>query len=689
MNPIGIQLRVSDLLFAVQKRWKIIVSLTFLGAVFGLLLSGMSYVQSSVQTYEVSGSVLFSAVNSNGLYSSNSKMPSKNDMTLAGDLYDTVYYLMRSDRLLYKVINEEEMLGVSASDIRGGLTISRYYDTTVITISLNWDNGEEGLELWNAIISTTNTLLPQVMDVGKLTIINEPEIRTTGTKSASMKTWMILPVLGFAAGMGFSVLEVLMHPTLINVKDVETVFGLETIGIIPYDAAHFRQTHSILIKDENTASDVMQNFSAAAYIIRNRIGNKEKNHCFYVTSTVAQEGRTSVAANVAIELSDMEKHVLLIDFDYKNPMLGNLFLNNLDYNRSINALYRGEITVAEAITTLTGYLDILPMVMEHNLVGMDNTIIDMITQLKEQYEYIIIDAPPVGKESITLSFNQVANTVLFVVRYDTATIPDIQSALQKLDKSGIRILGCIVNAFQSSANVMRGTAKSKKEAIANKVAKTKKKKKKKKQQPNREQEIEMKENDKALLELTKQEKAAAEKERAEEKRTGVQLPMLSEEEGGEPVSDLMPFIVPSEEKAEPIPAEETEKPKKKRGLFGRKSDDDASRKKEKKKAEKKEKPAKTRAAKGKKKEEEEPEDKPAAEDPFESALKAAATGRKNKNVFDDLMDDNDPIQDTTSDEDMAEALLKMGLDGSWTEHEDTKKESAKPRGGKKNIFDDL
>lgn len=687
MNPIGIQLRVSDLLFAVQKRWKIIVSLTFLGAVFGLLLSGMSYVQSSVQTYEVSGSVLFTAVNSNGLYSSNSKMPSKNDMTLAGDLYDTVYYLMRSDRLLYQVINEEEMLGVSASDIRGGLSISRYYDTTVITISLNWDNGEEGLELWNAIISITNTLLPQVMDVGKLTIINEPEIRATGTKSTSMKTWMILPVLGLAAGMGFSVLEVLMHPTLINVKDVETVFGLETIGIIPYDATHFRQTHSILIKDENTASDVVQNFSAAAYIIRNRIGNKEKNHCFYVTSTVAQEGRTSVAANVAIELSDMEKHVLLIDFDYKNPMLGNLFLNNLDYNRSINALYRGEITVAEAITTLTGYLDILPMVMEHNLVGMDNTIIDMITQLKEQYEYIIIDAPPVGKESITLSFNQVANTVLFVVRYDTATIPDIQNALQKLDKSGIRILGCIVNGFQSSANVMRGTAKSKKEAIADKVAKSKKKKKKKKkQQPNREQEAEMKENDKALLTLTKQEKAA-EKPRAEEKPAAVQLPMLAEEEE-EQVADLMPFIVPSEEKSEQPPPEE-EKPKKKRGLFGRKSDDDASKKKEKKKAEKKEKPAKTRAAKGRKKAEEEPEDKPAAEDPFESALKAAATARKNKNVFDDLVDDNEPIQDTTSDEDMAEALLKMGLDGSWTEHEDTKKESTKPRGGKKNIFDDL
>ena len=685
MNPIGIQLRISDLLFAVQKRWKIIVSLTFLGAVFGLLLSGMSYVQSSVQTYEVSGSVLFTAVNSSGLYSSNSKMPSKNDMTLAGDLYDTVYYLMRSDRLLYQVINEEEMLGISASDIRGGLSISRYYDTTVITVSLNWDNGEEGLELWNAIISTTNTLLPQVMDVGKLTIINEPEIKATGTKNTSMKTWLILPVLGFAAGMGFSVLEVLMHPTLINVKDVESVFGLETIGIIPYDAAHFRQNHSILIKDENTASDVVQNFSAAAYIIRNRIGNKEKNHCFYVTSTGAQEGRTSVAANVAIELSDMEKHVLLIDFDYKNPMLGNLFLNNLDYNRSINALYRGEITVTEAITTLTGYLDILPMVMEHNLVGMDNTIIDMITQLKEQYEYIIIDAPPVGKESITLSFNQVANTVLFVVRYDSASIPDIQNALQKLDKSGIRILGCIVNAYQTSASVMKGSAKSKKQAIADRAAKAKKKKKKKKQDTP-DQKAELKENEKALLALTKQEKAKAGKESAAETGNAPAKPhLLPFDESEESVAEFKPLVIPSEEEKKAQAAEEAEeKPKKKRGLFGRKSNDAAP--KEKKKAAKKEKPAKKRKGK-----EEVPsaEESAPAEDPFESALKAAALNKKSKNVFDDLLDDGYSIQESKSDEDMAEALLQMGLDGSWAESEENKKESEKPRAGKKNIFDDL
>ena len=69
-------------------------------------------------------------------------------------------------------------------------------------------------------------------------------------------------------------------------------------------------------------------------------------------------------ANLAIQLSDLEKHVLLIDFDMKNPTLGSLFLNKVEYEHSLNALYAGNITEKEAITSLTGYLDILPTVLE-------------------------------------------------------------------------------------------------------------------------------------------------------------------------------------------------------------------------------------------------------------------------------------------------------------------------------------
>ncbi len=508
MNTIGIQLRISDLLFAVQKRWKIIVSLTLMGLVFGLLLSGMTYVQSAVQTFQIEGSFAINAVDTQGRYTSNGISPNRTDMTMATEMYDTVYYTLRSDRLLYKIINEQQMLGVSASDIRGGLSISQYGNTNIITMRLTWDQGEEGLMLWQSIVDAANELLPQILQVGRLQIFNEPQVKSISSRTSNIKTWMLLPVLGLGAGMGFAVAELLMKPTLINMKDVEGVFGLETIGIIPYDAEFFSHKKSLLVADEKSSSEVTQNFAAAAYILRNRIGFKEDCHCFYVTSTTGQEGRTTVAANLAIQLSDMERKTLLIDFDYKNPMLGSLFLNNVDYNRSLNALYRGEITVADAITTMTGYLDLLPMVMEHSLIYLDSTIIEMISQLRSKYQYIIIDAPPVGKASETLSLNQVANTVLFVMRYDTASIPEIQATLEKLDKSGIRILGCIVNGLKSTKNMLFG---GNKEENGKKTKQAAQKKKKKKKPASKSKKEEIKEQDDALHDLTSQDKAKKQK----------------------------------------------------------------------------------------------------------------------------------------------------------------------------------
>ena len=450
MGSGGIQLRIGDLLFAVQKRWKIIVTLTFLGGVFGLLLAGMSYVQASHTSYNISGSLAINTLSPDGKYLYGDDAPSQNDFHLAEEMVDSVTYIMRSVRVLEEVINRQELLGITYEDIRNGMVISAYNATQILEFTIRWTNDEEGVAIWHSIIDIANEIMPETLLIGHLTIINECTSTLVSMGGSGKNIPIVLAVLGFAAGVGFAIMELLMHPTLTNVKDIETVFGLETIGLIPRDTTYFKKKTSLLVQDDGVSSDVTQNYAAAAYILRNRLGTKEKHHCFYVTSASNGEGRSTVAANLAIQLSDMEHRTLLIDLDTRNPSIGALFLNNVDYARSLNALYRGEANQSEAITTLTGYLDILPAVLEHNAVPIDGMVMELIQKLCEDYEYVIMDAPPVGKESDTLGLNQLADTVLFVVSYDSSSIPEIQSALDKLDKSGIRVLGCIVNNVQGT-----------------------------------------------------------------------------------------------------------------------------------------------------------------------------------------------------------------------------------------------
>ena len=469
-----IRVRVSDLLFALQKRWMVIVALSLVGLTFGLILSAMTVVQSSYQSFNINGSFAITSKNMNGQYVGGYNAPNVNDFHLAEDMVDAVRYVLRSERVLNEVVNENELLGYTTAQIRNAITVTQYNSTQILEMRLTWRNAEEGLAVWRSILSHASDILPETLQLGSLEIINEPTAELIGVVGGGNNKVVLLTLLGFAAGVGFAIVELLMHPTLNNVRDVETLFGLETIGVIPRDNAYYRRKDSIMTRSDVGNSLVVQNFSAAAYILRNRLGTRDGHQCFYVTSAIAGEGKTTVAANLAIQLSDMEHKVLLIDFDTRNPNLGALFLSKVDYEHSLNALYRGDVTADEAITTLSGYLDILPSVLEHNAINVDNMLIELVEDLKKRYEYVIMDAPPVGIVSGTLSLNQVADSVLFVIGYDESSLPEIQSSLEKLDKSGTRVLGCVVNAVTSGrALSVNQTAEDYKKSISRKAAQKK------------------------------------------------------------------------------------------------------------------------------------------------------------------------------------------------------------------------
>ncbi len=473
MNSGGVQIRVSDMLFALKKRWKMIFSLTVLGLLFGIVIFAMTYVQDSVRSYEVSGSMAISTQNhSEGVYINGSQVANNNDYHLAEDMVDAVIYVLRSDVVLNQVITNQGLLGTTVEELRSGLTITQYQSTQILEMHFTWRTAEEAQSIWQAIIDAANQMIPETLQLGQLAVINPPE----AVQSSAAASGRILPVLfmllGFCAGIGAAIMELILRPTLTNTKDAETMFGLETIGIIPRDDLFFRNRQGfILTAGGPDRANILQNYSAAAYILRNRLSSKEAHHCFYVTSTTTGEGKTSVAANLAIQLADMEHKTLLIDLDTRNPSLGTLFMDKVDYAHSLNALYRGDAIEEDVIAPMTGYLDLLPAVLEHNAIALDGTVTDMIQRLSEKYEYIILDTSPVGEVSEIMGLNRVATNVLYVIAYDSTPLPGIQSSLEKLDKSGIRVLGCVVNAVGSAAK-----SKNKKEEKGKKAGKGKKKK---------------------------------------------------------------------------------------------------------------------------------------------------------------------------------------------------------------------
>lgn len=446
------EIRISDLLYTVFKHRKTILVLGLLGFFCGFVFSGVSFLRNSRTNYAVNCSVaITSQPSADGVVNNNSDYLSSNTFYQTLDMMDAATFVMKSERTLQTAIDHSGLVSVTTQDVSQNLQVSRYNETQVLLLTLTWNNAEAGVQLMNALVDAIKEILPETLMMGSVAMIDAPEAASTtgGGAGQYVRLWVIFCVLGLAAGAGLAVLEFFLRPTLLNVKDVEDVLKLETLGSIPKDSSYFQKNMQLLSETHRADADAVQNFASAAHILINRFGTTAEPHWFYVTSAEDGEGKSTVAANLALQLSDMEKRTLLLDLNTRAPRLGGMFLQDLPYSRTLNALYKGESAEPEAVISLTGYLDLLPMVLEPDAVPLDAALFDFLKPIMEPYEYVIIDASSVGRSSDVLRLNKLADHALFVVRHDATPLSVIQDAIEKLNKSGVQLLGCVVNEVQS------------------------------------------------------------------------------------------------------------------------------------------------------------------------------------------------------------------------------------------------
>lgn len=445
------RLRVSDLMFAIRKRLLLIVICTVAGLCLGIVMGLVSYLRGEMsKQYLITTSIAVTSQNANGMFTSDSKNPGSTDIHLAEDMVDAVIYVIRSDRTLNAAVERLNLIGVSVKDINNNLRVTQYNSTQIIELSLYWRSAQEGIAILNAINQVVPDILISTLKIGNASVINEPRSRYIIGGSLNASLWVFAAVLGCMMGVGVAVLELLLRPTLLSPRDVKDMLHLELLGAIPERKEFFRRKRNLLFWADDESNDpvVLDNYIAIAHIVQRSIKHLD-NACMYLTSAAQNEGKTTVTAYLAVMLSGLGTRVLLLDLDTRNPRMGGLFLNKVDYNHSLNALYRGDIDMDEAVTHLTGTLDILPTVLENKPLPIDEAMCGLIRSLKMHYDLVLIDTAPVGQVAETMSLSPIVDAVMFVARFDGASIGQLREALYRIEKSGQPIMGCVLNGVKS------------------------------------------------------------------------------------------------------------------------------------------------------------------------------------------------------------------------------------------------
>jgi capsular exopolysaccharide synthesis family protein len=165
-----------------------------------------------------------------------------------------------------------------------------------------------------------------------------------------------------------------------------------------------------------------------------------------VTSSVPKEGKSTVAANLATAMAQMDRQVLLIDGDLHSPVQHKIW--DLMNNQGLSNLIIKEEEITATIKKVMPNLDILTsgIVPPSPASLLDSQrMATLMANFSDKYDYVIVDTPALNVAADAVTLGQMADGVLLVVRPGIVDSVNATFARELLAKSGQNVLGQVVN----------------------------------------------------------------------------------------------------------------------------------------------------------------------------------------------------------------------------------------------------
>jgi capsular exopolysaccharide synthesis family protein len=261
-------------------------------------------------------------------------------------------------------------------------------------------------------------------------------------KRLIVQLWVFAALL---AGVSLAVLIERLNNRVKASHEVESKLGVRAVGVLPVTEAEEGVPIERMFRESNQNA-----FSESIRTIRSSVllsGLQSPRKVVLLTSSVPDEGKTTLASNLAFAFAQVKK-TLLIEADMRRPKLGRVLGDN-GGRPGLSELVAGQADEGQCIFKIEGSnLHVMlagrvpPNPLE--LISSPEFVI-LIEKLKSQYEVIVLDSPPVQLVSDAVMLAQMATSVLFVVRADTTPYPIARHALSRLHRVDAPVMGAVLN----------------------------------------------------------------------------------------------------------------------------------------------------------------------------------------------------------------------------------------------------
>jgi capsular exopolysaccharide synthesis family protein len=289
----------------------------------------------------------------------------------------------------------------------------------------------------------------QNLQVSKLKIIESPNLPSFHFYPTPQKNFVLVFIISFMGIYGLLYFRE-MNSSVIKSPEAIDSLNIPQIGILPRVEKLKRGFHILQMFIEDGASSFSEAIRSSRAIIESKF---EKNKSYMITSSNPSEGKTTYAFNLALSLEKTSK-VLFIEADIRRPSVLNGFYQFDRQILGLGEIISGSANLNDAIFKVPGTeLDIITSGEKRfdmsDIVSKDQ-IKKFLDVLKLEYDYVIVDSPPVQPVSDTLILTQSSDYNLFVIRSDETRTASFMSSIKKIQNVGAKINGIIINDLDTS-----------------------------------------------------------------------------------------------------------------------------------------------------------------------------------------------------------------------------------------------
>lgn len=429
------------LLQDVMKRWLAILAVALVVGVGAYIMKDSSFTPSyqTTTTFVVSSRGSATTVYSN--------------LTSTGSVAAVFTELLNSSILRKTIVQE---MGVPS--FSGTISTTVIPNTNLIKMTVTAGDPRTAFLAAQTIIDNHENLTYQVINDVVLEVLQYPAVPTAPVNSANaMGTLKKLSVVAAVAVAGLLGLLSFLQDTVRSGKEAREKLDCSYLGEILHEnkyktpfARLRRKKTSILITNPVTSFRFVETIRKLRRRVEQHMG---EGKVLMVTSLLENEGKSTVAVNLALAMAQKKKKVLLIDCDLRKPAC-HAVLDQKKFTSGIKEVLQGKAGLSDSILRYkkTG----MYMLLGHK--GDRNTG-DLITSermdallnwARENYDCVILDLPPMAAASDAEGMTALADACLLVVRQNAADAVAINRTVAALESNRAKLLGCVLNNVYTS-----------------------------------------------------------------------------------------------------------------------------------------------------------------------------------------------------------------------------------------------